>query len=108
MLFMRIWRKSSAKKTPSISSSDLNEKIGTPGEGEHRIRTLIRTRMRMVTVFWALIRRTTFSWQLYLHEERTPAVDMGVTQRYNSCEDRPHSHQPKMMLIGRLNGTILQ
>ncbi|VDM69001.1 unnamed protein product [Strongylus vulgaris] len=36
------------------------------------------------------------------------AVDMGVTQQYNSCGDQQHSHQPKMVLTGRLSGTILQ
>ncbi|KHJ95898.1 hypothetical protein OESDEN_04150 [Oesophagostomum dentatum] len=31
-----------------------------------------------------------------LHEEGTTQVDLGVTQRYDSRGDRPHTHQPKM------------
>ncbi|VDM83733.1 unnamed protein product [Strongylus vulgaris] len=34
--------------------------------------------------------------------------DIGVTQRYDSCGYRPHSHQPKVMLTRRLIGNILQ
>ncbi|VDM85963.1 unnamed protein product, partial [Strongylus vulgaris] len=61
--------------------------------------------MRTATVSLGSFRSTTFSRQ---HEERTPAVDVGVTQRYDSCGDRPHAHQPKEVLTGRLSGTILQ
>ncbi|VDM78888.1 unnamed protein product [Strongylus vulgaris] len=37
---------------------------------------------------------------------KKPAMDTRVTQR--SCGDRPHSHQPKVVLTGRFSGTILQ
>ncbi|VDM76458.1 unnamed protein product [Strongylus vulgaris] len=29
---------------------------------------------------------------------------MGIAKRYNSCGDRPQSHQPKVVFTGRLTG----
>ncbi|VDM81136.1 unnamed protein product [Strongylus vulgaris] len=45
------------------------------------------------------------SWQLHLHEGRTPN---GTWSPNESCENRPYSHQPKVLLTGRFSGTILQ
>ncbi|VDM66162.1 unnamed protein product [Strongylus vulgaris] len=81
---------------------DFNAKIGIQEEGKHRIArfgTELRNENgnRLVKLL-----STTFSWQLHLHEKRKSAVDMGITQRYDSCGDRPHSHQSKVVLTGRL------
>ncbi|VDM75785.1 unnamed protein product [Strongylus vulgaris] len=70
-------------------------------EGKHRIGIFGSGLRNEIQFCWALNRRATFSWLHHLDEERSPVVDMGVTQRYESCGDRPHSHQPRVVLIGR-------
>ncbi|KHJ99488.1 hypothetical protein OESDEN_00524 [Oesophagostomum dentatum] len=46
----------------------------------------------MVIVSSAVIRRSTVSWKLHLHEEGISQVDLGVTQPHDSRGDRPHTH----------------
>ncbi|VDM78014.1 unnamed protein product [Strongylus vulgaris] len=77
---------------------DFNAKIGIPEEGEHRTRDLNQNSgMRMVTVLLDSYPPHGFFMAIH-YEERTPAVDMGVTQRHDSCGNRPHSQQSKLVL----------
>ncbi|VDM79417.1 unnamed protein product [Strongylus vulgaris] len=89
---------------------DFNAKIGITEEEEHRIERFgaaFRNENGNCLVGLLSAARP-FLWQLHFHEERTPVMDMEVTQRYDSCGDLPHFHQPKVVLTGRLSGTIIQ